>query len=93
MQFTFTSTKALASALLLSSLAVALPATKEGSVSLPGGDVVRITSVLNAKGNETCNPMECSCKDEAAGVIQCVVPLGGDKTQCSAICTGVNRQT
>ncbi|KAK7956677.1 uncharacterized protein PG986_005899 [Apiospora aurea] len=95
MQFTFTSAKALASALLLSSLAVALPAaatTNEGSVSLPGG-VVAISSVLNANGTETCDPLECPCKDDAAGVVRCVVPLGGDRTKCAAMCTGINRQT
>ncbi|KAK7927644.1 hypothetical protein PG985_004642 [Apiospora marii] len=93
MQLVAISAKALASVLLLSSVAVALPAAaNEGSVSLPEG-TVKITSVLNANGTETCDALECSCKDAAASVIRCVVPLGGDKTKCAAMCTGINRQT
>ncbi|KAK8090642.1 hypothetical protein PG994_000147 [Apiospora phragmitis] len=91
MQLISISTKALASALLLSSLAAALPAAaKGGSVSLPGGDVVVIPSVLNANGTETCDPLECSCMDESASVIRCVVPLGGDKTKCANMCRSVD---
>ncbi|KAK8105784.1 uncharacterized protein PG998_003741 [Apiospora kogelbergensis] len=94
MQFAPISIEALASVLLLSSFAVAFPtaATKEGSVTLPGG-VVHITSVLSANGTETCDPLECSCEDKAAGVIRCVVPLGGDKTKCTNMCLGINRNT
>jgi len=94
MQFAPISTKALASVLLLSGLAFALPtaAIKEGSITLPEG-VVRITSVLNANSAETCHPLECSCQDKSAGAVVCVAPLGGDKTKCPNMCEGINRST
>ncbi|KAK6852463.1 hypothetical protein PG995_011014 [Apiospora arundinis] len=93
MQFSPISTKALASVLLLSSLAVAVPtAAKEGSITLPEG-VVRINAVLDINAAETCNPIECSCENKSAGKVLCVVPLGGDKTKCTNMCAGINRST
>lgn len=92
MQFVSIFVKALASALLFSSVAVALPAAQEGSVTLPEG-AVKIISVLSANGTKTCHQLECSCMNKAAKAILCVVPLGGDKTKCGNVCTGINRQT
>ncbi|KAK7982055.1 hypothetical protein PG996_009747 [Apiospora saccharicola] len=80
------------SVLFLSSVAVALPAATEGkSVTLPEG-VVRITSVLSANSSESCQPLECSCVEQATSATVCVVPLGGDKLKCGNVCTGINRQ-